>query len=62
MTGIRELTNAELDVVGGGNIEIAQTIVNGIFIGNNIGTVGTNNGLSVGQVQINVDSHHHHHG
>jgi hypothetical protein len=60
---LRELTNAELDVVGGGNIQIAQTIVQGnVFVGNNIGTVGTNNGISVGQVQINVDSHHHHHG
>jgi hypothetical protein len=54
---IRELTDQELDVVGGGSFNFEPIF---IFDNNVAGSiVGINNGLSIGNVV--VSQHHHHH-
>jgi hypothetical protein len=55
MSNVRELTNAELDLVSGGDINIGSLVFLNEFEHNNIGTVGTTFGDSIGLV---VQKHH----
>ena len=48
MSNVRELTNAELDFVSGGDINIGSLVFLNEFEHNNIGTVGTTFGDSIG--------------
>jgi len=56
MSNVRELTNAELDFVGGGDINVGSLVFLNDFEFDNIGTVGTNFGTSIG-LKI-VEKHH----
>ena len=55
MSNVRELTNAELDFVSGGDINIGSLVFLNEFEHNNIGTVGTTFGDSIG---LFVQKHH----
>jgi hypothetical protein len=50
MSNVRELTNAELDFVGGGDFNIGSLVFLNDFEHANIGTVGTNFGNSIGKL------------
>ena len=56
MSNVRELTNAELDFVGGGDINIGSLVFLNEFEHDNIGTVGTTFGNSFG---LFVQKQHH---
>jgi hypothetical protein len=58
MSNVRELTNAELDFVGGGdfNVDIGSLVFLNDFEHANIGTVGTTYGDSIG---LKIVRNHH---